>query len=409
MRRERRRRRDARPNRARRDGAVNPPTVVAFSGGGDSTALLHRMLEAGGPVLALVVDHAQREGSARDAARAAAMAHDAGAESEILTLREGLSGHARLRDARFAALAQAALRRGATSVLFAHTMDDQAETVVLRLARGSSWRGLAGMAERSPWPIWPSGRPLEVIRPLLGLRRAPLRAEVRSRGATWIDDPANVMTRFARVRARALLAELDRVEAFAALATRAQGLAATLDAAARRLAAETFRFEQGGIAITPEGYRAAPETVRRRALAAALTAAGGGRREPEAELVARLDRALADPALVSFTAAGVMARAKRDMFRLRRDPGAALRRGPSALRPTPIEETGFVWDRRLALTAREPGWRVEAAGRGSRADPTEPRLIDPQGGVWRLGEGPAGEAIDASWLLEERVGTCLWR
>ena len=83
------------------------------------------------------------------------------------------------------------------------------ETVLMRAAAGSNWRGLAGMAPLAPVPLWPEGRGLMLARPLLGARREALRKMLRARGAEWIEDPANADPAFERVRARAALSALE--------------------------------------------------------------------------------------------------------------------------------------------------------------------------------------------------------
>jgi tRNA(Ile)-lysidine synthetase-like protein len=111
------------------------------------------------------------------------------------------------REARYAALATAAREAGATTVLTGHTRDDQAETVLLGLLRGSGARSLAGMSPRIRLDT--AAGPLTVLRPLLGLTRMQTRDSARAQGLTIWDDPMNTDPRFARVRARTVLRELE--------------------------------------------------------------------------------------------------------------------------------------------------------------------------------------------------------
>ncbi|MET9329191.1 tRNA lysidine(34) synthetase TilS [Tsukamurella sp. NPDC003166] len=166
--------------------------AVALSGGADSLALLTGVLAEGLDAVALVVDHRLQAGSAEVAGRAATLARELGARrAEVLTVTvDGAGGpEAAARAARYAALDAA---RDGVPVLLGHTLDDQAETVLLGLGRGSGARSLAGMA---PW-IDPYGRPL------LGVRRADTRAACAELGLAPWDDPHNVDPRFARVRIR---------------------------------------------------------------------------------------------------------------------------------------------------------------------------------------------------------------
>ncbi|MFT4043230.1 MAG: tRNA lysidine(34) synthetase TilS [Gordonia sp. (in: high G+C Gram-positive bacteria)] len=196
---------------------------VGLSGGPDSVALTAAAVQAGLSVRALVVDHALQPGSADVAAAAANCAKDLGADAEVLTVTVGCTGgmEAAARAARYRALEEA---RGGAPVLIAHTMDDQAETVLLGLARGSGARSLAGMA---PWrPPWG--------RPLLGVRRAQTVGACAELGLRPYADPHNGDPRFTRVRVRAeVLPLLDDVlhgGVVEALARTATGLRADNEA-----------------------------------------------------------------------------------------------------------------------------------------------------------------------------------
>jgi tRNA(Ile)-lysidine synthase len=162
---------------------VTAPVVVGCSGGADSLALLALAVDGGLAPIAVHVDHGLRAGSDREAgnvAHAAALL-GAGFDARRVTVAPGPNLEARARDVRYDALEAARVEHGATAVLVAHTADDQAETVVLNLLRGSGSAGLAGMPTRR-------GR---VVRPLLGARRADVRAECARRQLTPWEDPSN--------------------------------------------------------------------------------------------------------------------------------------------------------------------------------------------------------------------------
>jgi tRNA(Ile)-lysidine synthase len=181
--------------------------LVACSGGADSLALAEAVaFEA--PKLAVaagavVVDHGLQDGSAAVAARAAAQCRRLGldpVEVVAVQVEDGRAGpEAAARAARYAALEAAAERLGAELVLLGHTRDDQAEGVLLGLARGSGARSLSGMPARR-------GR---YARPLLGLSRSQPAAAAAASGLRPWEDPHNADPAYARVRARSLLAALE--------------------------------------------------------------------------------------------------------------------------------------------------------------------------------------------------------
>jgi tRNA(Ile)-lysidine synthase len=168
------------------------PVAVGLSGGPDSLALTAAAVREAPLVRALIVDHQLQEGSAEVARRAAAAAAAAGC-AEVAVLRVDVSAggglEAAARAARYTALDGA---RNGAPVLLAHTLDDQAETVLLGLARGSGPRSIAGMAAwREPWG-----------RPLLGLRREVTHAACAELALEPFHDPQNHDPRFTRARLR---------------------------------------------------------------------------------------------------------------------------------------------------------------------------------------------------------------
>ena len=191
------------------------PFLVAVSGGADSLALAAAaaFLQARGEArfLAVTVDHGLQAGSG-DVARQtvdALVARGLPARTIAAQIAVDQPGglEAAAREARYAALATAAREAGATTVLTGHTRNDQAETVLLGLLRGSGARSLAGMSPRTRLDT--AAGPLTVLRPLLGLTRVQTRDSARAQGLTIWDDPMNTDPRFARVRARTVLRELE--------------------------------------------------------------------------------------------------------------------------------------------------------------------------------------------------------
>lgn len=171
---------------------VGDEVCVALSGGADSLALTAAATAEFADVTALVVDHGLQPGSDEVARRAAVAARGLGAAAEVLAVvvaQRGSGPEAAARSARYTALDAARRDR---PVLLAHTLDDQAETVLLGLGRGSGARSLRGMAAwDAPWG-----------RPLLGVRAADTRAACRGLDLTWWDDPHNTDPTYTRVRVR---------------------------------------------------------------------------------------------------------------------------------------------------------------------------------------------------------------
>jgi tRNA(Ile)-lysidine synthase len=244
--------------------------LVACSGGADSLALAaatafvapRRGLRAG----LVTVDHRLQEGSAERAAAVADRGREAGLDP-VLVMGVEVSGRpggpeAAARAARYEALAAAARDTGAAAVLLGHTRDDQAETVLLALARGGGPRGLAGMPARREV----SG--VAFLRPLLDVSRSDTREACRILGLRPWEDPHNRDPAYARARVRGALpalvqalgpgvvANLARTAALAAADT------AALDALAEGAAADA----RDGVTLHVKGLAALPAAVRTRVL-----------------------------------------------------------------------------------------------------------------------------------------------
>ncbi|MBH0781306.1 tRNA lysidine(34) synthetase TilS [Nocardia bovistercoris] len=212
--------------------------AVALSGGADSLALTAAAVVEAPQVDALIVDHGLQEGSAEVAGEAARVASALGCRSaRVLAVSVGSEGgmEAAARRARYAALDAA---RAGAPVLLGHTLDDQAETVLLGLARGSGGRSIRGMATYTePWG-----------RPLLGVRRAVTRALCADLALRPYEDPHNSAPEFTRVRVRhEVLPLLEDVlgggvaEALARTASHLREDGAVLDALAEELLDRAIR------------------------------------------------------------------------------------------------------------------------------------------------------------------------
>lgn len=185
--------------------------AIAVSGGADSFALLHWAWKAGHPIVALTVDHGLREGSAAEAQAVRTFCSERNISHETLLWRgekptAGIQEAAR--NARYRLLCQACERMGISHLVTAHTADDQAETVFMRLRRGAG-RGLAGMPDERKIAAGP-GPLITLHRPMLSVRRKAARAYADAHAIPFADDPSNEDEKYERVRIRALLAALEQ-------------------------------------------------------------------------------------------------------------------------------------------------------------------------------------------------------
>ncbi|SIQ38377.1 tRNA(Ile)-lysidine synthase [Paracoccus thiocyanatus] len=327
-----------------------PVLGIALSGGGDSTALMHLAHGWGrARLLAATVDHGLRPGSADEARQAglAAAALDIPHETLCWTRQGGGNLMAAARSARLRLLGDWARRHGLSAVLLGHTLDDQAETLLMRLGRGAGVDGLSAMA--------PARAALGVtwLRPLLEVGRAELRQWLAARDLRWSDDPSNDNADFQRVRLRQALSTLDLP--MQQLAQSAANLAMARDALCEFaiLLAQGAQCRAGSLALPLDAFRTAPPEIRRRLLVAGLRFVGGGdyppRRQPVMHALAVLQGG------GRLTLDGVIAETRADRLWLIREPAAAAR-----------SQAGMGgdahWDRRWQIRGLQPGQQVRALG-----------------------------------------------
>lgn len=250
---------------------VTGPVLVGLSGGADSLALAAAVAveapKAGVAATATVIDHGLQEGSDRVAARAADVAGSLGLPARVVRVHVGTEGgpEAAARDARRSALLAAARDAGAEAVLLAHTLDDQAETVLIGLARGSGAASLGGMSpDREEEGI-------RILRPLLGIRRATTRAACLAEDLPPWDDPHNLDRRFLRVRVRqdvmpVLESELGPgvAEALARTAEQLREDAAAFADMIDETIEDIVEHAEAGIAVSAPALAANPPALRHR-------------------------------------------------------------------------------------------------------------------------------------------------
>jgi len=267
-----------------------PVLILAVSGGPDSTALMvlaarwRESCKHPPKLLAVTVDHALRPDSKREASAVKRLARSLGIEHETLRWvgrkpKAGLPQAAR--QARYRLLAGVARKAGARHVLTAHTLDDQAETVLIRMARGSGVSGLAGMGFSSPVPV-KDGRGIVLVRPLLSVPKSRLIATLKAAEIPYADDPTNRDPRFTRARLRttlmpALAREGLTAERLALLARRLERTEAALfsavDEARLRLTSGSLA-DEGPVTMAAGAFFDLPEEIRLRLLGWAIATKG---------------------------------------------------------------------------------------------------------------------------------------
>ena len=307
------------------DLAAEPALILAVSGGPDSTALLYlaarwRAARRPGPhLVAVSIDHRLRPEARHEAAAVKRLCEKLGVEHHTMRWSgakpsTGIQEAARV--ARYRLLSVAARRAKARCVLTAHTLDDQAETVLLRLAAGSGPAGLAAMRPRDV------RGGVVLLRPFLGVRKARLVATLRRAKVGWAEDPMNANPAFARPRLRAAEAVLAREgltpERLGRLAERMARYEQVVAAAAQTARASLADPRRPG-RLDGRALLAAPEEVALRLLAGEIAACGPPCAREKPLRLQRLEtlwndlrRAIADGRTTRRTLAGALIAVDRD-------------------------------------------------------------------------------------------------
>lgn len=275
------------------------PGAVAVSGGGDSLALMAMLAvwakarNAPAPIV-LTVDHGLRRGSAADAKRVVQAAKKIDLKAHVLNWKGAKPKsdiEAAAREARYRLMGEWCRAHGISKLYVAHNLEDQAETFLLRLARGSGLDGLCGMQAIAPYPL-AGFDGLKLVRPLLGVSRESLRNYLKAAGLDWTDDPMNSDPQFARVKIRVAWPALEALgltpQRIADAANHLGRARAALEQATQTLLAHACRFEDGMAVLDASALAAAPREIGLRALASVLSRISGQPYRPRFERLERL-------------------------------------------------------------------------------------------------------------------------
>nr|WP_283776345.1 tRNA lysidine(34) synthetase TilS [Stappia sp. WLB 29] len=344
---------------------------MAVSGGPDSTALLllvaaWRARRTDPPdIHVLTVDHGLRPEAAAEARTVAALCERLGLSCRILTStapKPSANRQAAARDLRRGLLVTACADLAVEALVLAHHLDDQAETFLLRLARGSGVYGLAAMPARGLWHDG-NGACVTVLRPLLAVSKASLVATCSAAGEAYAEDPSNEDPAYARTRLRQLMPALagEGLDAatLAATAARLASAAAAIDGQVDAVMASCAVFHPAGpVRLSVEALALLPREALLRLFARVLADVGGEAYSPRlVRLEGFVDR-LAAREIAQSTLSGVVARRCGEEIAFWREPG---RDGLA-----PVEFTGpgrAVFDRRFLVEAERSGaFRVVPLG-----------------------------------------------
>ena len=343
---------------------------VAVSGGGDSIALLSVMAEVAKArdieLLVITVDHGLRPGTLSEVKLVTGLCQSLNLSHhvEYWTGWDGTGNlQARAREGRYELIADWAYANQITHVALGHTADDQAETVLMRLARTAGVDGLCGMSARRilHGVTW--------VRPFLTIRRDALRAYLEQTGLCWAEDPSNDDTRFERVRVRQALAVLDDlgigVDTLVQTAQQMSDARDALDWQTFLCAQDAVQIHCGAVALNPQQFRTQPTEIRRRLLVHSLMWLSGNAYPPRRDAVAGALAAI--QANRTFTLDGCQITSDKGLVWVHRELNALT---------DVVAEVGDSWDNRWTVTGPEDSPEIEVRALGTEFLPSLDRWRD---------------------------------
>ena len=389
------------------------PIAIGFSGGGDSTALLHALRDRVEHVHVFIVDHGLRAGAMQEAQAARFRAQQWGFQAEILTwkpelLRSGVQEKAR--HARYGLIGDKMRERAISYLLTGHTEDDQAETCLMRYERSTDWRGAAGMATSVYAPVWPELAEITVLRPLLGLSRAALRSYNNRHNLEWAEDPSNQNRKFTRIRAR------DNLEQNQALRAHLLNAAVDLQAGLSEERQYLRDWMKRHADVHLNGYIQLGAIPPSEALLHLIRAVSGQGDMIDKAKLKSLRRNMAQTGFKGATLGGAHILKTKQSFILVCDPAHAKgRRGTHAIAPMVLKQGPQIWDGRFLVHYSGadklmlcPAWghinRFEGqfSSVPAAARPTLPLVINEAGACIAFGAHNA-QTLKVKWLGAERL------
>ena len=397
---------------------TNDAFAVALSGGGDSMALLHALKDAPQLRCALIVDHGLRAESAEEARLTKSRAEKLRVEAHILTwvpelLKAGLQEKAR--QARYGLMGGYCRREGISSLLTAHHLGDQAETLIMRYDKGTDWRGAAGMSSEKYAPIWPELACVTVCRPLLSVPKNEILKYLKKNSLEWVEDPSNTNRDFTRVRIRQRLAVSSSY--LGAIIETAQDLGQAKSLEQEILASQASNI----LRVDENGYAVLSDVPYPELLMYLLRLVSGTGGPIDGAQIRRVLKKLRRPDFKAVTLAGAQISKFENKFLMCRDPVAAKGRRNKELTTqtslaVPVNEP-FIWDGRfLARTRKEDITVSPLFGQMSKLPnelvkevkrhPPKVRMTLP---VWRAGPNVLGigvgefDGLSVECLARERL------
>lgn len=341
---------------------------LAVSGGGDSIALMHLAARTRRPenLRVITVDHGLRPEARDEVALVASQAASLGINHTVVEWAWDGRGNlqAVAREGRWAAMRDWAAMHNLHEVWFGHTEDDQVETVLMRLARGSGIDGLTAM-----YPLT-SRDGLRILRPLLEFARGDLRSWLESEKILWCDDPSNDDPRFDRVRARQMFAQLETLgltrKRLLQTVDHMQAAHISLQRAALAFARQHVRQDAGDLLLSPDALDLEKADAPRRVMAAAFAWVASNTYRPRFEQLLETVAQARKGATVTLGGC-IMTRDGNGTVRMMREAAATAATQRSI---DQADASGVFWDRRWLLEGPiQVGLIYKALGAGIKDCP----------------------------------------